>query len=535
MCGLFFSAGLPFDPKRLDVVEHRGPDGRGVVTADWDGVPVVMAHRRLAIIDLTSNAAQPMQTDDGRYTLIFNGAIYNYQELAKDLVNEGKLGPSTETLNDTKVLLAGLVAYGTAFLDRLCGMFAFVFTDHAERTVLCARDRFGIKPLYFTNGGGAFGVGSEIKQLLDWNGHPRRVNPAVLHDFLKFGVADHSEQTFFENIFQVLPGHFVELDFSSGLPEISQQKWYDVVARTAAKIGAPEFIASWKRDFDNAVGSHLVADVTIGSCLSGGLDSSAIVSTVAQDDGIDGDFQVFTATYPDEKVDESNYAKVVMDHNNLRGTFVRPTARQLEEEIGKVIWFQEEPFGSTSIFAQWCVFQSAAEARVKVMLDGQGADEILHGYFSIFPIYIRRLIARGRIFEVLRAFWRGRDALFVNPFKYSLKALSLVLPKPLAKWVEAFFVWQFNAPWLDNSFLQAHQNSKASQSAKAMGMKNYSLFDNSVRLLTEVNLPMMLHWEDRNSMAHSIEARDQLPNPSNHPASISLQVLQTPVLIYVSE
>ena len=189
MCGLFFSAGVPFDRHRIDIVHHRGPDAEGFVEMDWSGCPICLAHKRLAIIDLSDNGNQPAQSSDGRYSLVFNGEIYNFVALAEQLRAAGHFdGP----VNDTRVLLAGLAAYGTAFLPQLSGMFAFVFVDNETRSVIAARDRFGIKPLYYVAHRDSLGFGSEIKQLLDWDGVARQGNASAVFDFLKFGVADHS-------------------------------------------------------------------------------------------------------------------------------------------------------------------------------------------------------------------------------------------------------------------------------------------------------------------------------------------------------
>lgn len=504
MCGLFFSAGLPFDRHRIDIVHHRGPDAEGCVEMDWSGRPICLAHKRLAIIDLSDNAKQPAQSSDGRYSLVFNGEIYNFVALAEQLRAAGHFdGP----VNDTRVLLAGLVAYGAAFLPQLSGMFAFVFVDNETRSVIAARDRFGIKPLYYVARPDTLGFGSEIKQLLDWDGVARQGNASAVFDFLKFGVADHSAETFFDGIFQMRPGHFVQLDLSGDIPEVAQKCWYDLSGAVAVRAGEITDDNDWHASFRRAVHAHLVSDVLVGSCLSGGLDSSAIVASVSDQQQDDASFKTFTAIYPGEAIDESEFADEMVRAFKLDGHTTQPNATKLLADIENLIWFQEEPFGSTSIFAQWCVFSSAREAGVKVMLDGQGADEILHGYFSIFPIYIRDLLKRGRFAEAAVAIWRGRSALWVNPLKYSLKALAFIVPGRVRRFLDRLVAENIDGDWLKEGFVGANANSPMSVLARAQMGSESGLDENALRLVEQVNLPMMLHWEDRNSMARSIEAR----------------------------
>ena len=503
MCGLFFSAGVPFDPNRIDIVNHRGPDSDGLVKMDWSGCPICLAHKRLAVIDLSASASQPARSSDGRYYLLFNGAIYNFASLADRLRAQGKFeGP----VNDTRVLLAGLIAHGTAFLSELSGMFAFVFVDSEARSIIAARDRFGVKPIYYTASPSSLGFASEIKQLLDWGGLERSANEAVIFDFLKFGVADHSSETFFKGIFQIQPGHFVEMNFLGSIPKVHQQRWYDLSSAVAEFSNKPSDEKLWQNSFRNAVNSHLVCDVPLGSCLSGGLDSSAIVATVVGKKG-SRNFKTFSAVYPGEDIDESDFAEEMNRTFSLNGHSIQPTATKLRNDIKELMWFQEEPFGSTSIFSQWCVFSSAKNSGVKVMLDGQGADEILHGYFSIFPVYIRELLKKGKIFEAAFALWRGRAALSPNPLKYSLKALSFISPRVISRLIDRIVEKNIDGEWLSDEFVGENYNSPMSILIGAQKNSSYGLGENAVSLVERINLPMMLHWEDRNSMAHSIEAR----------------------------
>lgn len=504
MCGLFFSIGLSFDSKRIDIVNHRGPDSDGLVEMDWSGRQVCLAHKRLSIIDLSESASQPARSADGRYHLLFNGAIYNFASLAESLKAEGDFeGP----VNDTRVLLAGLIAHGTDFLSKLSGMFALVFVDNETRSVIAARDRFGIKPLYFTEDSNSLGFASEIKQLLDWGGSTRVANEAAIFDFLKFGVTDHSSATFFKGIFQLRPGHFAELDFSGDIPRVQQTCWYNLPSAILNISNEPSNERFWHENFRRAVNSHLVSDVPIGSCLSGGLDSSAIVASVAFDQEVDSSFKTFTAVYPGEEIDESEFADELNTAFNLDGNFTLPTASRLKTDIRELIWFQEEPFGSSSIFSQWCVFSSAKNSGVKVMLDGQGADEILHGYFSIFPVYLKGLIRQGKFVEAAVAIWRGKEALSPNPLKYSLKALSLLAPRFFSRIIDRIVAKNIDGDWLSDEFVNKNYNSPMSVLVRSQRDSKNNLEKNALNLVERVNLPMMLHWEDRNSMAHSIEAR----------------------------
>lgn len=509
MCGLFASIGFAPDRARLDIVTHRGPDGSGWDVLECPAGPVALGHRRLSIIDLTEGGHQPMASPDGNWLMIFNGEIYNYLELRDELRAKGEM---FVTGSDSEVLLRAYVVWGEQALERLRGMFAVVIWNRRAHTMFAARDRFGIKPLYMLEGQGGLAFASEIKQLLGLPGASSRMNVARVHDFLASGMSDHTAETMFAGIKQLRAGECATVDCRTSVPRTTVKRWYSTAVPVLGLTPA-EASARFREALVESVKLHLRSDVKVGSCLSGGLDSSAIVCLMAELMGSrTGGPQPNTvsACYDEKSVDEKPFMEIVVAHANARPHYIYPHADDVFQAASDLTWHQDEPFGSTSIFAQWCVFKKAKEAGIKVMLDGQGADEPLAGYHTSFPYYMAGLVQRGDLGMLLRTI-QERKRYHGSSVRDQLQgAVVSMLPARLAPTLRRQRDALINHNWLGTDLIREHGNPKGASALASELLDLPPVVDISTLCLTLTyasNLPMLLHWEDRNSMAHSVEAR----------------------------
>jgi asparagine synthase (glutamine-hydrolysing) len=508
MCGIYGSIGILPDAARIDLVAHRGPDGRGWQEFSSSNGPVCLGHRRLAIIGLDETGAQPMTDATGRWHIVFNGEIYNYKELRAELE---KTGESFRTATDTEVLLRALVVWGPeAALPRLRGMFAFLLWDAKEQCLLAARDRFGIKPLYFVRtaeGGLAFG--SEIKQLIGLPGVPARLNLARVHDFLLWGIADHTAETMFYGVRQLRGGEALMVRATSTGPAQTQlHRWYPLCsANPKLNLDEAEAAERFRELLQTSMRLHLRSDVPVGSCLSGGLDSSSIVCLMARELGVQGSPRTVSACFPEKSVDERPYMEAVVAATGSVPHWVFPRPEDVFEKASEITWFQDEPYGGTSIHAQWDVFQAARQAGIKVMLDGQGADEQLAGYHSGYGLHLATLLRQGHFGQLAQIM--GDRARSGVPLGGQLARMgAYLLPARLAKSLRRRRV--MGADWLATDAFRPFANAPSPQDLAIgeLGLPPVTDVATWCLAMTHAsNLPMLLHWEDRNSMAHSIEAR----------------------------
>ena len=532
MCGIaaLYEPGAPAwlpDVTRAmtRAVRHRGPDGEGfaffradsaatVVISDETPAGVAgareapagsvlgLGHRRLSIIDLSIAGHQPMPDGDHRCWIVFNGEIYNYVELRTELAAGGHRFVSG---SDTEVILAAWHAWGEACLARFNGMFAFALFDCRTGRLFAARDRFGVKPLYFwRTPTGGFALASEIKQ---FTAHPEwraRLNGQPAYDFLNWGISDHTCETFFAGVEQLRGGEFLSAPLAT-LASARPQRWYALEpAPFAGDFAAAS--ARFRELLDDSVRLRLRADVPVGSCLSGGLDSSSIVCTMrAQLGALAPELQNTFSAYSDvARFDERTYIEEVAAATGAERHYVVPSPDVLLSEFDQLTWHQDEPFGSTSIFAQWCVFRLARQNGVVVMLDGQGADEALGGYHGYFGPRLAGLLRQGR----WGAFWREAAAVRAlhgqTPLMQAKLLANELLSPRLTDQLRRLVGRTVRAPeFLDLAKLGAiarspHDNAiDLREPVRSLGHAQ----------LTALNLPMLLHWEDRDSMAHGVEAR----------------------------
>jgi asparagine synthase (glutamine-hydrolysing) len=502
--------------KMLCRLHHRGPDDQGVLRFAggqvWRGrtwedgeAEAVLLHWRLSILDLTESGWQPMTYGDGRYYLIFNGEIYNYLELRPELE---ALGHRFISQSDTEVLLAAYAQWGVQALQRLVGMFAFAILDTAERKLFLARDFFGIKPLYYTLATGGFAFASEIPPLLDLPGVSRRTNPQRLFQYIRHGLTDHGGETLFADILQLPSAHYLEISLDN--PRAAQPvRYWDVDLSQRADLSFDEAAARVRDLFLENIRLHLRSDVPVGAALSGGIDSSAVVASMRYVQGQNLDIHTFSYIADDPAISEERWVDILGKAAGVTAHKVHPQADELVADLDALIAAQGEPFGGTSIYAQYRVFRLAREAGIKVMLDGQGADELLGGYRSYVAARLASLLRQGKLGEARRLLstplpdvrWQGllyQAADFLLPTR---------LQAPLRRWIgkDLMPAWA-NAAWFDARGVTP-RSLNYTQGAEMLRSLLY-------RALTETSLPPLLRYEDHNSMAFSIESRVPFLTPA---------------------
>lgn len=377
-----------------DAVAHRGPDGEGL----WqhESGEVLLGHRRLSIIDLSNAGSQPMAYTD-RYTIIHNGEIYNYIELREELA---KKGYSFCSQTDTEVIAAAYDCWQDECVDRFDGMFAFAIWDEKEKHLFAARDRFGEKPFFYYFNGKELLFASEMKAL--WAAGIERIpNQQMLFNFITIGYTDNPSQpseTFYENISKLPPATI--LKYNSKSNELALEKYWDIDQDYVnKKITDSEAAEKFTHLFNIAVKRRLRSDVTIGTSLSGGLDSSSIISVINELQVMNYKPQAFTATFPGFEKDELEFSKQVVNKFSLQQFTAGFSPDEMMKDWEKLSYHQEEPFGSASIYAQYKVYELAKLQHVKVLLDGQGADETLAGYHKYFKWYWQELFRNRKLFR----------------------------------------------------------------------------------------------------------------------------------------
>ena len=389
--------------KMTDALAHRGPDGEG-----WwqnESGRVLLGHRRLSIIDLSNAGHQPMHSPlstggEGlgvRYTIIHNGEIYNYIELREELQKKGYRFFSQ---TDTEVIVAAYDCWQDECLDYFDGMFAFAIWDEKEEELFAARDRFGEKPFFYYFDGKQLLFASEMKAL--WAaGIEKTPNQKMLFNFITIGYTDNPAQpseTFFENISKLPAATTLKYTLRSN--ELILEKYWDIDSeKQNKKITDTEAIEQYNHLFNTSVKRRLRSDVTVGTSLSGGLDSSSIVAAVSPLTIHHSPFTSFTAAFPGFEKDEVEFSKQVAGKFGLQQFIVNATANEMMNDWEKLCYCQEEPFGSASIYAQYKVYELAKQHNIKVLLDGQGADETLAGYQKYYKWYWQELFRNRKLFR----------------------------------------------------------------------------------------------------------------------------------------
>jgi asparagine synthase (glutamine-hydrolysing) len=519
IAGIINRDGAEVPPEHLArlsaVLSHRGPDdfgflgwhagGKACLTRDaaqTKGCSLGLVHRRLSILDLTPSGWQPMGTKDGRFYIVFNGEIYNYVELRRELE---KLGCEFHSTSDTEVLLHAYAQWGSKALVRLVGMFAFAILDTDKKSLFMARDFFGIKPFYYVLTAHGFAFASEIKALLGLPGVSRRANPARLYAYLRLGTSDQGGETMFEAVKQLPAAHFLEVSLT-GADVPSPVRYWQPQLDGTAKLSFSEAAMQVGAILRENIRLHLRSDVPVGVALSGGIDSSAIIGLVRQLEGPGLNLHSFSYIADDTSLSEEKWARLAAESVRAEMHTIRPNPQQLLKNLDELVYAQDEPFGSTSIYAQFLVYRLARQAGIKVMLDGQGADEIFGGYMFFHPYRVASMLRRGRL---LKAGHFLRQAASQHGSKlagvYALRALGGLLPEGVRRGcVELIGKGPYQS-WIEPSWFESH--GVAPRRSSFLHEEGLSLRKRLCQTLMEDSLPMLLRWQDRNSMAHSIESR----------------------------
>lgn len=495
MCGIAGVIGLNGQAVESHLIEkmtravaHRGPDGEGVLVEGNVG----LGHRRLAIVDLSADGAQPMTAGHGRYTVVFNGEIYNYLELRAELQ---ALGHVFATNSDTEVLLTAYAEWGPACVRRFNGMWAFAIYDRASKRLFCSRDRFGKKPFYYLRKHNWFAFGSEIRQLLPLL-PARRADKQALLKFIVGNMAEGLEQTFFEGVRKLPGGHNLTLDLYSG--EMRIERYYELtIDQSLAGIDDEEAVQRFSALLSDAVSLRLRADVPVGTCLSGGLDSSSIATLASSlyRNEAQRPFVAITACSEQGDNDESDYAAQVVERNHMLWHRVRPCYDDFAAALPAVVEAQEEPFPSPSIAMQYFVMRCSREQGIPVLLDGQGGDETLLGYERYFASHY---LSQVRSHGWLRTLAAIRESSANNATMSAQRALGYFAYFTLAKlrWHNYRRRHSYLRA-LPEMFEEVRMYAEASGNIQALQKLE----------IERTNLPALLRYEDKNSMRHSIETR----------------------------
>jgi asparagine synthase (glutamine-hydrolysing) len=476
-----------------NALQHRGPDGEGIWTNKKNTCG--LSHRRLAIIDLSEAASQPMHFME-RYSIVYNGEIYNYIELKRELQ---KHGYDFFTESDTEVILAAYDHYKERCLQYFDGMFAFA--------IFTARDRFGEKPFYYFIDKTAFAFASEMKAL--WAiGIDKKVDNKILLNYLTLGYVQNptdKSQTFFKNIFSLPPSHYAIFNLAE--MDLSIKRYWDIDQKFRRDPDEENASENFKNLFGTSVSRRLRSDVPVGCSLSGGLDSSSIaffVKQIIDAKNTSADFKTFSAVFPGFEKDESNYINTVAKQLDLKNYTVTPTAEGLIRDFEKLCWHQEEPFPSASIFAQYKVFELAKNNGTKVLLDGQGADETMAGYHKYVHWHLQELLSKFKVSSVQKS----KAMLLKNnvAFKWNSKnILATYLPLHASIALEKREY---------NKMISNHDVTKELLS-NLKGREWDGIHKPIVTKLNDIlyfntmesGLEELLRYADRNSMANGVEVR----------------------------
>lgn len=529
MCGIFGAFnrnGSPLDLRFVQgatsALRHRGPDDEGYLIAnthtnrieqysgsDTDpslNLPSISAasgafdlafgFRRLSILDVSPAGHQPMPSSDGTCWIVYNGEIYNYIELRNELVTHGY---NFQTGTDTEVILAAYQHWGPECLKHFTGMWAFAILDTTQRRMFLARDRFGIKPLYYHSNSNHFVFASEIKALLHSKNLTTHVNPNRLYHYLTYGITDYGDETLFADIKQLPSAHYLIVPLENRSESLPRRYWQiDLDKRSDLSF---EAAASELKDlFLESVRLHLRSDVPVGAALSGGIDSSAIVTAMRHHEP-ELDLHTFSYIAGDGAISEERWVDAIVQAANTRAHKVKPSAEELVADLDNLLAAQDEPFGSTSIYAQNRVFRLAGEAGIKVMLDGQGADELLAGYPYFLTSRFASLLSQLKLLEARRLAHSAGSVSGLGELRIILSGTGLLAPKlkSSARRLSRNGSGDLNLRWFEKQGVPFE--------AAPRDLRPDFLRGELANSLLETSLPMLLRYEDRNSMAHSIESR----------------------------
>lgn len=510
MCGISGTVSLndainPSDRVTRSVRElrHRGPNDVGIWGTDRSPYRIALGQTRLSIIDLSSGGHQPMISEDERYVITFNGEIYNYKELRNELSN---LGCTFCTASDTEVLMQAWSVWGEQCLHRLKGMFAFVILDRHEHTLTCVRDAFGVKPLFYTCSPQGFSFASELPALRALIDEPHSMDESVMLDYLVSGRYDQGSSTFFEGFKRLEPGHIMRLNLSGTGLELENKRWWQPSIEEFSSMSFTTAVGEVRERFLENIRLHLRSDVPLGIALSGGVDSSAIASAVRYVDP-DMDISTFSFIAPGTPVNEESWADVVNFHIGAKSHKVSVSAKELVEDLDDMIRAQGEPFGSTSIYAQYRVYKAAKSAGITVMLDGQGADELFAGYHGYPSARMQSLLRTGNLLGWAKLVNKW-SAFPGRSLKIGLQHTATgIMPKPMLPLARRITGRDKTPNWVCAKNLNELKFGTETYSNPFEPDKGRHLSHRLREALTLGEMGVLLRHGDRNSMRWSMESR----------------------------
>lgn len=498
MCGISIAIdttrqSVPHDRIKAmnDKVFHRGPDDEGF----YFGENFAFGHRRLSIIDLSSAGHQPMTRN--KLCITYNGEIYNYIELRDQLIS---LGHTFQSASDTEVILAAYEEWGTSAFSKFNGMWAFAIHDAVNNSIIFCRDHFGIKPFYYSKTKKHFLAGSEIKQFTAVNEFEPILNKSVAVNFLVNGLLNHSAETFFEGVNELRPGHYLTYQLTTHETKIVC--WYDLdKASTRVNDDYQLAVGKVRSLFVDSVRLRMRSDVRVGSCLSGGIDSSSIVGTIHSQQLANTDFATITSCYTDATYDEQRFSDLVTNQTGFKSAKVFPALNDLDEngDLDKMVYHQDQPFSGASHYSEFKVFETARKEKMIVMQDGQGSDEYLAGYHEFFNERVSELVTtlqwRPAVL-LLRQKAIHRTRSFYSELTSFLRSQYLF---PIINGIKSL-VGRNNYSWLSDEWKKIAATSLITYQSR--GIRALSLNE-----MQHSSIPYQLHSEDRNSMLFSIESR----------------------------
>ncbi len=472
--------------------ELYAPKNR-ISAVDNNGFNLALSNRRLAILDLSPAGHQPMTNEKRSAWVVFNGEIYNYKEIRAELIARNHRFFSD---SDTEVVLKAYEEWGFECLKKFNGMWAICLWDLQRQILFCARDRLGVKPFYYFHDGRTLAFSSEIKSLLCLL-EKRDVNETLMYDFLKFGMLDHTDDTFFEGVRKLPPAHYMVVRQSG---EMSFHRYWDL--EVSDEIVGREETGACRDDFlelfTDAVRLRLRSDVPVGSCLSGGLDSSSIVCVanglLQSCSGVSATERqkTFSSCFEDRRFDEREYIEEVLNKTHAERNYIFPQPEGFTGELDRLLWHQEEPFAGASIYGQWCVIKKVRERGVVVLLDGQGGDEQLAGYRKFYVFYLMKLLRTRQYARFMS------EALQFSLSPEILKTLNM---REGLRYFRAGDKMLGVEGLLSDGFRNRFGDRRLD-----FGF-NLDLGARMRADLFQFSLPVLLRYEDKNSMAHSVEAR----------------------------
>lgn len=515
MCGIggaVLRGDMAFDiADWVDRLRHRGPDdsgwavfSHGDIHTDRDGAPrsgrVMIGQGRLSIIDLSERGHQPFFSSDQRYCLSYNGEIYNYVELRRELEAQGVTFVSD---SDTEVLLHGLIRGGVEFLQSAIGMYAFAFYDRQAEVLLLGRDPFGMKPLYLAPFRDGVAFGSEINGFYDLPGVDLETRPQAVFNYLRFGATDNDTGVLVRGVRSVAPGSILRINTRSCEILEEAEIWTPRASVTPLDISFEDAVRRLREMFLHSVSIHMRSDVPVAVAASGGLDSSWVLAAMRHVEP-GSEIHAFSFTAPGEAVDESAWANIIAGSTGAIHHKFSVSPEEMIERTPDMVRRQGEPVGSLSVLAQHMLYEHVRRAGMKVILEGQGADELFGGYVGYVGPRVGAALRQSRLLDATRTFMATPGMNSIGMAATAQYVAQDILPPNLAHWGRDIAGRSQVPAWINRAWLAEHGVQPDNHHDSRIGRKSLT---EVLAHDTRANLTTLLRYGDRNAMAASVESR----------------------------